>query len=625
MNPNSRQVLPGFGLGLSTTVLYLTCLVLLPLMATVWKAAGLSWAEFSAAVWSERAIAAYTLTFSTSLQAAAINVVLGVLVAWTLVRYEFFGKRFIDALVDVPLALPTAVAGLVYASLYVKSGWVGQFLAPLNVEIAYTRAGIVLVLVFTGFPFVVRAVQPVLQDIDRESEQAAETLGANRWQLFRRVIFPVLISPALTGFTLAFARALGEYGSVIFISSNMPFQTEIASVLIVSRLEEFAYREAAAIAVVLLAVSFLLLVVINLLERWSQPGSASRPVRMGVRGLGWILGWPFSWLANRFPSSGFSSTAAVRLSPFAPSFLIGLTVAIIAILIVLPLANVFARAFGEGIATYWSSLRNPDTLHAIFLTLVVAPLAVAMNTVFGVAAAYTVARYRFPGRTLLTSLIDVPFSVSPVVAGLAFVLLFGLNAPLGAWLKSHGYQVIFAPPGLVLATAFVTVPFVARELIPVLEAQGAEEEIAARSLGASGWQMFWRVTLPNIRWGLIYGVILCNARAMGEFGAVYVVSGRITGQTDTMPLRIEKLFQGINAHEQTAAFALASILTLLSLITLAIKTVVERRLQAELGKAVGTFSVPSGREEKDNGTRSPGLRPTTTLPNLLPTGEKTKP
>lgn len=585
MNPNSRQVLPGFRLGLSTTLLYLTCLVLLPLIATVWKAADLSWAEFVAAVWSERAIAAYTLTFSTSLQAAAINVVLGVFVAWTLVRYEFFGKRLIDALVDVPLALPTAVAGLVYASLYVKNGWIGQFLAPLNVELAYTRSGIVLVLVFTGFPFVVRAVQPVLQDIDRESEQAAETLGANRWQLFSRVIFPVLISPALTGFTLALARALGEYGSVIFISSNMPFQTEIASVLVVSRLEEFAYREAAAIAVVLLAVSFLLLVLINILERWSQPGSASRPVRLGVRGLGWILGWPFVWLTNRLPQSA----TTVRLSPrLVPPFLIGLTVAIVAILIVLPLANVFARALGEGVAVYWSSLVNPDTLHAIFLTLVVAPLAVTMNTVFGIAAAYTVARYRFPGRTLLTSLIDVPFSVSPVVAGLAFVLLFGLNAPLGAWLKSHGYQVIFAPPGLVLATAFVTVPFVARELIPVLEAQGAEEEIAARSLGASGWQMFWRVTLPNIRWGLLYGIILCNARAMGEFGAVYVVSGRITGQTDTMPLRIEKLFQGINATEQTTAFALASILTLLSLITLVIKTVVERRLQSELRNSLPT-------------------------------------
>jgi sulfate transport system permease protein len=201
-----------------------------------------------------------------------------------------------------------------------------------------------------------------------------------------------------------------------------------------------------------------------------------------------------------------------------------------------------------------------------------------MNTLFGIAAAYTIARFRFPGRTVLTTLIDLPFSVSPVVAGLAFVLLFGLHAPLGAWLKAHGYQVIFAPPGLVLATAFVTVPFVARELIPVLEAQGSDEEVAARSLGANGWQMFWRVTLPNIRWGLIYGVILCNARALGEFGAIYVVSGRVGGKTDTMPLRVEKLFQEYN---QPAAFALASLLTLLALVTLVLKVAVEHRLRAE--------------------------------------------
>jgi sulfate transport system permease protein len=246
---------------------------------------------------------------------------------------------------------------------------------------------------------------------------------------------------------------------------------------------------------------------------------------------------------------------------------------------VVPLANVFYQAFAKGVATYWDNLANsPETRHAIFLTLVVAPLAVAMNTVFGLAAAWTIARFRFPGRSLLTTLIDLPFSVSPVVAGLVFVLIFGLQAPLGAWLKAHGYRVIFAPPALVLATAFVTFPFVARELIPVLEAVGPDEETAARSLGASGWQMFWRVTVPNIKWGLLYGVILCNARAMGEFGAIYVVSGRIGGQTDTMPLRVEKLFQEYNT---AGAFALASVLTLLSLVTLVIKVGVERKLREQ--------------------------------------------
>jgi sulfate transport system permease protein len=270
MTAGARRALPGFGLGLGYTVLYLSLMVLIPLAMAVLKAAELSWAEFWAAVWTPQAVAAYKLTFAASLTAAAINVVLGLIVAWTLVRYQFPGKRLVDALVDVPFALPTAVAGLVYASLYMKTGWFGQFLVPLGFEGAYSRTGIVLVLVFTGFPFVVRTVQPVLEDLDAEAEEAAHILGASRWQTFRRVLLPTLIPPALTGFTLAFARAVGEYGSVIFVSSNLPFETEIAPVLVVTRLEEFAYREAAAVAVLLLGFSFALLVPVNLLERWSK-------------------------------------------------------------------------------------------------------------------------------------------------------------------------------------------------------------------------------------------------------------------------------------------------------------------------------------------------------------------
>jgi sulfate/thiosulfate transport system permease protein len=268
--PVSRRVLPGFGLGLGTTMLYLSLLVLLPLAACVWKSAELSPADFWAAVWTPRAIAAYKLTFFASLISAFVNIFLGLAVAWTLVRYEFPGKKLVDALVDVPFALPTAVAGLIYAGLYVSDGWLGQFLAPFGIEASYSRFGIVLVLIFTGFPFVVRTVQPVLEDMDSEVEEAAANLGADRWQTFRRVILPTLIPPALTGFTLAFARAIGEYGSVVFISSNKQFETEIAPMLIFARLDAYQYSEAAAVAVVLLAFSFTLLVVINFLERWSQ-------------------------------------------------------------------------------------------------------------------------------------------------------------------------------------------------------------------------------------------------------------------------------------------------------------------------------------------------------------------
>ncbi len=350
---------------------------------------------------------------------------------------------------------------------------------------------------------------------------------------------------------------------------------------------------------------------------------------------------------NRTPAGLPSAAAGAHRAPQDPAWvrwgLIAVTLAVVGLLVVVPVINIFATALSEGPGVYWKNLvADPDTRHSILLTLTVAPIALAANLLFGLAAAWAIARFRFPGRTLLTALIDLPFSVSPVVAGLMFVLIFGLQGYFGPFLRRDGYaimpylvaglgggatlaalfllrpragasrrpvwnhpwlvgpggggavfallfalqqaldiwphgqslKIIFATPGLILATAFVTFPFVARELIPVLEAVGPEEEVAAVSLGANGWQIFWRVTLPNIKWGLVYGIILCNARAKGEFGAVYVVSGHIAGQTDTMPLRIEKLFQEYNLP---GAFAVASVLTLLALLTLVVKTRLEER------------------------------------------------
>jgi len=271
------RVLPGYRLSLSFALLYLSVLVLIPLGACVLAASGLSWEQFRAAVWTERARAAYALTFGASFVAALISSVLGLLIAWVLVRYDFPAKRFFDSLVDLPFALPTAVAGLVFSNLYVANGWLGQFLVPLGIEAAYTRLAVVLVLVFIGFPFVVRTVQPVIESLDAEAEEAAGLLGATRWQTFRRVIFPALLPGLMTGFALAFARGLGEYGSVVFVSGNMPFKTEIAAFLIVSRLEEGrpnSYKEATAIATVLLTASFLMLVVINRLEARSRKWNA---------------------------------------------------------------------------------------------------------------------------------------------------------------------------------------------------------------------------------------------------------------------------------------------------------------------------------------------------------------
>lgn len=255
-------------------------------------------------------------------------------------------------------------------------------------------------------------------------------------------------------------------------------------------------------------------------------------------------------------------------------------VVVMTVLVVLPVVKVFYEALGQGLRAYWDHvIHDPDTRAAILLTLRVTFAAVLANSIFGLAAAWAIARFKFSGRALLISLIDLPFAVSPVVAGMSFVFLFGLQGYLGPWLREHGINIVFNTPGLILATAFVTLPFVARELVPLMEAIGAEDEVAAVSLGARPWQLFWRITLPNIRWGLLYGLILCNARAVGEFGAVSVVSGRITGETDTMALRVEKLFQEYN---MPGAFALASLLSLLAVVTLVLKRTLEWKTRRDL-------------------------------------------
>jgi sulfate transport system permease protein len=253
--------------------------------------------------------------------------------------------------------------------------------------------------------------------------------------------------------------------------------------------------------------------------------------------------------------------------------------AFLALTLVLPLALVFHQAFSKGLAAYWTAITDPDALSAARLTLLIAGIAVPANLVFGVAAAWCISKFDFPGRNLVVTLIDLPFAVSPVISGMIFVLLFGAHGWLGPWLADHDIRIIFAVPGMVLATTFVTAPFIARELIPLMQEQGTDQEVAAIVLGASGWQTFRRVTLPNIKWGLLYGLILCNARAMGEFGAVSVVSGHIRGETNTLPLHVEILY---NEYAFAASFAVASILTLLALVTLALKTAVEWQQQRAL-------------------------------------------
>ncbi len=276
---------------------------------------------------------------------------------------------------------------------------------------------------------------------------------------------------------------------------------------------------------------------------------------------------------------------ASRAEPaFARRALIGAALLVLGIFVALPLAVVVTEALRNGVGAYVAAIRDPDTLAAVRLTLLTAALTVPLNLVFGIAAAWAIAKFDFPGKRLLVSFIDVPFTVSPVIAGMMFLLLFGAQGWIGPWLAGHGVKIVFAVPGIVIATLFVTVPFVARELIPLMEEQGTEEEEAALVLGASGWQIFRRVTLPNIKWGLLYGVILCNARAMGEFGAVSVVSGHIRGVTNTLPLHIETLYDD---YQVTSAFAVASLLSLLGIVTLVLKSFVERRGRAAATAGAG--------------------------------------
>ena len=260
--------------------------------------------------------------------------------------------------------------------------------------------------------------------------------------------------------------------------------------------------------------------------------------------------------------------------PWVPMVLVAIALAYLALFLFVPLAAVFFEAFKKGARFYWDAIVEPDAWSAIQLTMIAAAIAVPLNLVFGIAAAWVIAKFDFRGKSILITLIDLPFSVSPVISGLIYVLIFGLQGWLGPWLAEHDIKIIFAVPGIVLATIFVTFPFVARELIPLMQAQGREEEEAAAVLGANGWQTLWYVTLPNVKWGLLYGVILCNARAMGEFGAVSVVSGHIRGATNTLPLHVEILY---NEYAFAAAFACASLLGLLALVTLVIKTIVEAR------------------------------------------------
>ena len=468
MRKKSKRVIPGFGLSLGVTISILSIVVLIPLASLVIYTAKLSPAEFWETITRPRVLASFRVSLLTAFVASAINAVMGVILAWVLVRYRFPLKQLLNGMIELPFALPTAVAGIALTSLTADTGLVGKWFARFGISIAYTRAGITVALIFVGIPFVVRAVQPVLEKLDPTYEEAAGVMGASRVRIFWKVIFPEILPSALTGFGLAFGRCLGEYGSVVFIAGNQPYETEITPLIIMSKLQEYDYTSATSIALVMLAAAFLIL----------------------------------------------------------------------------------------------------------FLTMEATAIAVGFNTIFGIFAALAVTKFHFRGKKLLTTLIDVPVTISPVIAGLIFLLTFGRKSVIYPLLHDLGIRVVFAVPGIILATVFVTFPFVSRELIPVLESQGTDEEEAAALMGANAWTIFRKVTFPHIRWALLYGVVLCAARAMGEFGAVSVLSGHLRGRTNTLPLHVEILF---NEFQYVPAFAVSSILVMMAIVILVIRSLIEHR------------------------------------------------
>ena len=379
-------------------------------------------------------------------------------------------------------------------------------------------------------------------------EQAARSLGASEATIFRRIVLPNILPGILSGVALAFARAVGEIGSLVIISGSLPYKTEVASVYILSRVESGDRAGAAAIAVVLLVSSFLVILGIGVVRRLDDPPRRGAGTGMRTETLGSADATPRTALDRARSTSSRSWSG--------------------------PLAMVFWRTFENGYDAAWSALTTPETLQAFKLTLLITAIAVPLNTVFGVVCALAIVRRDFPGKGLLNAFVDLPLALSPVVVGLSLFLLYGREGWFGGWLEEHDIQVLFALPAMVLATVFVSLPFVCREVVPTLREIGDEQEQAARTLGASGWQTLRRITLPAIRWAIVYGVVLTTARCLGEYGAVAVVSGRIQGQTETATLRVEERYDSFDVQ---GAYAISLVLALLAVLVLIAMTVFQRK------------------------------------------------
>ena len=562
----SRDAIPGFHLTLGITLAMLSVIVLIPLASVLGYAFTLTPTEFLSVITRPATVSAFATSIGCAFIAALVNVVFGVVIAWVLTRYQFPGKRVVDALIELPFAMPTAVAGITLSQMYATNGEIGSLFAPLGIEISYTHIGIVVALVFIGIPFVVRSVQPVLQGFDPSYEEAAHILGASRVRTFFRVILPELTPSILTGFGLALARGIGEFGSVIYISGNsVKDGTQVVSYVIMQKLNSGSanYGDAAAIALVLLVISFALLFVINIV----QLRASRRVAGLGESAVSRPAGW------DDARQGGGKGPKAVMMV---------LAIGFLFVMLVLPLISVITKSLALGGSFYLEAITTPNALSALRVTLIATICAVLVNTFFGLVASWLLTKFRFRGQRVLATLVDIPFSISPVIAGLAFVMTFGrtgwANPIIGAVNDALGTDIsfVFSIPGVVLATIFVTFPFVLRELLPIMHSQGSDEESAAALMGASGLRIFAEITFPKIKWALLYGIILCAARAFGEFGAVYALS-KARGSTFTLPLEIDALYMNGTPDSITAAFAVSSLLVILAVVILVLRNVIEYR------------------------------------------------
>lgn len=556
---SKKRVIPGFGVTLGVTVTMLSVLILIPLASILVCSFKLSPAEFLDVILAENVMKAFGTSISCAFIAAVINCVSGLLLAWVLVRYDFPGRRLMDAMIELPFALPTAVAGITLAKMCADNGMVGSIFARFGIAISYTKTGIVVAMVFIGIPFVVRSVQPVLEKLPSEIEEAGVMLGASKRRIFLRIILPELMPALLTGFALALARGIGEYGSVIYISGNSAKNgTQVVSYIIMQKLNAGSvdYEGAAAIALVMLVISFALLFIINMI----QLAAAART-------------------SGESQVSKESANRQQRVQR-GEVVLLAAAVAFFIIMLILPLFCVIYRSLKDGLEFYVSAVTAEYTLSALRVTLIAAAIAVIVNTFFGLCASWLLSKFHFRGSRILATLIDIPYSISPVIAGLAFIMTFGrmgwASPILDAVNDFLGTDIalVFSVPGVVLATIFVTFPYISRELLPVMQSQGTDEEEAAALMGAKGLTIFRRVTLPNIKWALVYGIILCAARAVGEFGAVYAVS-KTRGETFTLPLEIDALYMAGSADSITQAFAVSSLLVMVAILMLVLRQVAE--------------------------------------------------